>query len=111
VTGNESLYPLFEEAKVEVSLPEDNPTESQEWLGRATASVMERALKLLEVPFPKKWKLKPYFNISESSDQLRQMEMRYFQDLDGVMLMRSYFLSAHGVPSPSYPLLLHFFFL
>lgn len=56
---------------------------------------------LLQVPFPKKWKLKPYFNVSESSDQLRQAEMRYFQDLDGVMLMRSYFLTAHGLFPPS----------
>jgi hypothetical protein len=87
---------MFEEARVSIDLPEESPAEGREWLGQTSASVMQRALALLEVPLPKKWKLRPYFNLSEHSDQLRQMEMRHFQDLDGVMLMRSYFLSAHG---------------
>ena len=63
------------------------------------SSLVGRALKLLSVPVNKKWTVKPYVNVSELLNDLRQLEMRYFQDLDGTMLMKNYFLSAHGLYS------------
>jgi hypothetical protein len=102
LSGNDSWYPLTEEAKIEVdpiSSADDPPAEWEEWMNRATAALLDRTLKLMEVPLPKKMKIKPYFNLSNSSAQLRQIEMRHFQELDGIMLMRSYCLSAQGTLS------------
>lgn len=91
---------MVEEAKVDITLSEETPSGWEEWMSRTTASLLERTLKLMEVPLPKKLKIKPYCNASDSSAQLRQAEMRHFQELDGIMLMKSYFVSAHGEPSP-----------
>lgn len=34
------------------------------------------------------------------------MEMKFFQELDGVMLMKPFYLSAHGLLSSLFPLAL-----
>jgi GTPase SAR1 family protein len=95
-SGNDNWYPLVEEGKVDLTPPDESPSNWEEWMNQATSFLIERTLKLIEVPFPNKFKFKPYFNVSDSLSQLRQIEMRYFQDLDGVMLMKSYFISSHG---------------
>jgi hypothetical protein len=95
-----------EEARVEITPSEETPSKWEDWMNRTTASLLERTLTLLEVPLPKKFKIKPYCNASDSSAQLRQIEMRYFQELDGVLLMKSYFVSAHGDRSTHPPTIL-----
>lgn len=92
---------MIDEAKVDVdpTTIENTSTEMVEWqiwLNEVIASLMTRTLKLLSVPINKKWNIKPSINLSSLSDQLRQLEMKYFQDLDGVMLMKNFFLSAHS---------------
>ncbi len=97
--GNVSWYPLIDEAQVSLENPQDNSSQStpwQEWLRYAAASLMKRTLKLLSVPIPKIWDIKPYVSLTNISDRLRQLEMKYFQDLDGIMLMKDFLVSAQG---------------